>query len=100
MSDYEKGEYQSLAGTLMSLGNAVLPQAAYATSQLQQHPSGLRVKHILEENEILSEIMRLNPGIRYNKPGQIESTTVITISDASHGVQGSEYFQNGGLSDI
>lgn len=38
VSEFEKGIYRQLAGTMMYLGNEVLPQTSYATYRLQEHP--------------------------------------------------------------
>lgn len=46
-SEREIAEYWSLAGTLLYLGTAVLPQAALVTSVMQQRINQLKVIHVL-----------------------------------------------------
>lgn len=93
--DRERSEYRTLAGTLLYLGQAVLPQACYVASRLQQRLGSLTVRHLLEGNEMLRELSALRAQVTFRRPGDIDSITVCTISDASHGGNDSVYGQTG-----
>lgn len=94
----EEKEYRSLAGTLMYLGNAVVPQAALDTSLVQERLERLKVSHLLEANEALREILALHPSIRYSAPEATNEARVQTLSDASHGGAECDYGKAGRLS--
>lgn len=81
----EVSAYRGLAGTLMYMGNSVIPQAAMVTSKMQQNLGDLRVRHILEGNSAVKEIINLGPYIRYLRPSRDMVTWIISLSDAAHG---------------
>lgn len=83
-TEEEKTQYRSLAGTLLYMGNAVMPQASYVTSVLQQQISALRVKHLAQANEMVKELLQLEPVLKYMKPANIKNAIVSSFSDASH----------------
>ena len=88
-------QYRSLSGTLLYLGNAVLPQAALITSLMQQKLGSLRVQHLVDANTMLKEILQLKPWMCYHCPGSIESVTIVSFSDASHTSRDKCYGQTG-----
>lgn len=53
----EKSEYSSIAGVLVFLGQAVLPQAAMVASKIQQKLGDLRVFHLLNANKKISVLV-------------------------------------------
>lgn len=93
----EEKAYRALAGTLMFLGNGVLPQAALVTSKMQQRLGNLKVSDILDANRMTNEILRLTPTIRYAKPNSVCEVKLISLSDASHGANHEIYGQTGFL---
>ena len=85
-TDKEAKQYRSLAATLMYLGNAVLPQASYATSILQQMLPKLRIEELVKANDILKEVLALKPQIVFRAPPSPEYITeviVCSFADAS-----------------
>lgn len=96
----ENSMYRALAGTLMYLGNGTLPQAALATSLMQQRLGRLMVSHIVEGNKLLHELLKLESKITFRPPDQNAEGTVTTFSDASHGGRESSYGQTGGISGL
>lgn len=64
-TDMEEKDYRSLAGTLMYMGNAFLPQAALITSLMQQKLGRLTVEHLTAVNYMLREQLSLRAEIRY-----------------------------------
>lgn len=93
----EERSYRALAGTLMYLGNSIIPQASMATSKMQQRLGNLRVKDLVEGNLVTKEMLRLRPYIRYIRPVNVTNMRLISISDASHGGADCVYGQTGGL---
>ena len=82
----ETTQYRSLAATLMFLGNAVLPQASYATSVLEQMIAKLRVEELVIANDMLKELLSLKPHIVFKVPppvDDIQEVIVSSFSDAS-----------------
>ena len=85
-TDKEVTQYRSLAATLMYLGNAVLPQASYATSILQQMLPKLRIEELVKANDILKEVLALKPQILFKVPPKSDHITevlVCSFADAS-----------------
>ena len=85
-TDRETTQYRSLAATLMFLGNAVLPQASYATSVLQQLIPKIRVEELVVANDMLKELLSLKPKIVFKVPppvDDIQEVIVSSFSDAS-----------------
>lgn len=93
----EESAYRALAGTLMYMGNSVVPQAAMTTSKMQQHLGDLRVKHITEGNVGMKDMIDLRPYIRYRRPVGMYNMKIVSVSDASHGGGDSVYGQTGSL---
>lgn len=83
-TETEKKQYRSLAGTLLYLGNGVLPQASYVTSVLQQQISALKVRNLVDANEMVGEILQLEPTITFLQPHSVKEATISSFSDASH----------------
>lgn len=98
-SDTEKRQYRSLAGTLLYLGNGVMPQASYVTSVLQQQISALKVRHLVDANNMLGEILQLDPTLTFLKPHNVNNALISSFSDASH-PRDRDYGQSGVLSGI
>lgn len=92
----ELTQYRSLACTLMYLGNGVLPQASYVTSALQQCLPGIRVRHLIEANEMTKELLELNPWIAFRKAVEVVKVMVCTFADAGFNKNRSrDYGQSG-----
>lgn len=51
-------------------------------------------------NEILNEIVKSEPSIKFREPNNIDYSRVLTLSDASHRLHGSEYGQMGSIRGI
>ena len=87
----------------MYLGNGVLPQASFVTSMLQQIIGKVRVSHLIDANEMLAELLKMTPSIKYiaAPQGQIENVIVATFSDAAFNQStGGGYGQTGLLSGL
>lgn len=93
----EESAYRGLAGTLMYLGNAVVPQAALTTSRMQKNLGDLRVKDIIDGIRSLKEILRLRPYISYLRPNTMKPVRIVSLRDAAHGGAGKIYGQTGGI---
>lgn len=92
--------YRSLAGTLLYLGQAVIPQANLIASKMQQRLGSLHVSHIIEANAMVRELLRLKPAIMFLKAKNIKSVAITTFSDASHAGVTEVYGQSGILSGL
>lgn len=93
----EETAYRALAGTIMYLGNALMPQASMTTSKMQQKLGNLRVKDLSEGNRSMREILTLRPYIRYKRVTERTDIRIISLSDAAHGGGDSIYGQTGGI---
>ena len=82
-TENEIQQYRSLAATMMYLGNAVLPQASYATSLLQQKLPKIRVEDLITANEVLKDILSLKPQIIFRSPPSSTSITEVIVSSFS-----------------
>lgn len=71
-TEIELKQYRSLACTLMYLGNGVPPQAAYVTSAMQQIVSKVTVEQLVTVNEMLAELLKLNPWILFRAPPALQ----------------------------
>ena len=98
--DRELSEYRSLAGSLLYLGQAVLPHACYVASKMQQRINRLKVHHLRDANDMLADLKRAGATIRYIAPGDIKSVRLASFSDASHGSINETYGQTGFLSGL
>lgn len=77
-------QYRSLAGTLLYLGNGVLPQASLVVSLMQQRISGLSVKSLSEANDMLAELRKLKPNIYFRRVDNSTNVSLCSFSDAAH----------------
>lgn len=66
------------------MGNAIIPQAAYVASVLQQKISALKVLHLVEANRLLHVVKVLKPELTYLKPIAVRKAIFSSFSDASH----------------
>ena len=80
----ETKSYRALAGTLLYLGNGVLPQAALVVSIMQQRLANLKVQHVIDANDMLKDLLKLKPWITFRRPSNTDTVTYCTFSDASH----------------
>lgn len=96
----ETHDYRSLAGTLLYLGQAVLPQACYVASRMQQRLGSLRVADLIEANAMIRELGKLEPKVSFNMPDSISEIDISTLSDASHNGPSSTHGQTGIISGL
>lgn len=82
-TDKEVKLYRSLVATLMFLGNAVLPQASYATSLLQQKMPKLTFEELVLANNILKEVLSMKPQIVFKAPPHTTQITEVIVSSFS-----------------
>lgn len=75
----ELQKYRSLAFTLIYLGNGVLPQAAFVTSALQQMVPRVTVEQLVTANDMLTELLKLNPWIRFRAANKSEDVIEVLI---------------------
>lgn len=92
--------YRALADSILFLGEAVLPQATMMTSFLQQKIGQLKVKHLVEANDMLKHLLKLRPIIMFIKPVQPRNASIVRYSDASHFNGERDYGQTGVRSDL
>lgn len=67
----ELAEYRSLAGVLLYLGQAVMPQASLVASKMQQKLGALTVAHLLYANVMVTDLKKLGPALLYPLPTEI-----------------------------
>ncbi|PXF40337.1 hypothetical protein BWQ96_09958 [Gracilariopsis chorda] len=77
-------QYPILAEKLLSLGNGALPQASMAVSLLQQILARLTVKHLIEANQMVNELHRCDPLLKFPPAKSPDSVSLCTFSDAAH----------------
>lgn len=94
----EISEYRHVAGMLVYMGQAVLPQTSFVASKMQQKLGKLQVCHLLDANRMLSELKSLEPSIVYRVPEDPINVTLASFSDASHGGVDYIYGQSGFVS--
>lgn len=99
-SGEETKGYRPLAGTLLFLGQTVLPQACLVASKMQQQLGSLRITHIVDANQTVREMMKLSPSICFRKPSHISNIGVTTLSDASHCGRNETYGQTGVINGL
>lgn len=68
----------------MYMGAAVLQQAYYVTSEMQQGISRLCVQDIVDANTMLKELYILVPFLTFPKPTGLSSIAIRMSADASH----------------
>lgn len=95
----EVESFRSLAGALLWLGSAVMPQAACIASFMQQKVTRLRVHDFIEANSRLKELRDLKPYIKYQQPEQHSTSdiTVYSFSDASFNISASQSYGQTGM---
>ena len=98
-SDEETTSYRALAGTLLYLGNGVMPQASLVVSIMQQRIGNLKVQHLIDANEMLRDLLKLKPWITFRHPRNTNQVTYCTFSDASH-PNDRDYGQTGIISGL
>ena len=80
----ELKSYQASAGRLNYLGHAVLPEACFVASFLQQHVRNLRVKNLMAANESLHLVRGFYPRLLFKKLASLnKSSSYLVFSDAS-----------------
>lgn len=77
-------QYRSLCGTLLYLGNGILPQAALVVSLMQQRLPRLKVAHLVDANEMVHGLRTLDPTIVFKRVPKAENASLCALSDASH----------------
>lgn len=96
----ETQAFRSLAGTLLYLGQAVLPQACLVASKMQQRIGSLHVSDMLDANQMVKELLSLQPSLLFLSSVEDFHATLITLSDASHAGLHEVYGQTGLISGI
>lgn len=91
----ETCQHCSLAKTLLYLGQAVLPQACFKASKMQQRLRHLTVCSLITVIKMVSEFHKLHPLIFFCRPPDINNITITTITDASHCGKNVTYGQTG-----
>lgn len=76
--------YRSPAGTLLYLCNGVLPQASLVVSLMHQSLLSLRVSHLIEANDMVRDLRRLDTVIYFPKVQEAHNVIICTLSDAAH----------------
>lgn len=76
--DRERSEYRSLAGTLLYVGQSVLPQACFVASKVQQRLGLLKVGHLSVSNSILAEMKKREPRLFFRLQRGINELTIYT----------------------
>lgn len=83
-NDSETRAYRRLAGTLLYLGQPVLPQACAVASRIQQCLGSSKVLDEIEANTIVYELGSLEQTIGFRAPQDIRNVKIVTLSDSSH----------------
>lgn len=96
----EKTAFRALAGTMMYMGNSLVPQKSMITSKMQQNLGDLRVKHLLAGNRSMEKILTLRPYIRYISITGPADIRIMSLSDAAHGGSDSIYGQPVGIGGL
>ena len=89
--------FRSLAGTMLWLGKGVLPPAAYASSAMQQRLSNLKVGHVIEANDMVRDIKKLDPTLFFRQADQVKQAWVTTFSDASFNISSRKSYGQTGV---
>lgn len=84
---------------MLYLGNGALPQASYVAFSVQQRVLRLKLEHLVNDNVMLTELMRLSSTIVYRKVDSAEDVCMFSLSDASH-PNNRDYGQSGILTGI
>lgn len=84
-NERERSEYRSPAGTILYLGQAILPQACIVASKMQQKLGLLRISHLIDSNSMLKDLKALPPRLLFKYPCRRQQVIICTMSDASHG---------------
>lgn len=99
-SDAETRSFRSLAGTLLYMGQATLPQASYTASKMQQRLGSLLISDIVDANAMTRELKNLRPTILFPVVNGIQDVTIVSFSDASHAGLKDVYGQTGVLTGL
>lgn len=81
----ELKHFQGLTGTLLFVGQGVLPQDSYIASSLKQCVGQLKVKDLVSANKILCELRLLTPFILFPVPSTWENPPYFDFYEASTG---------------
>lgn len=93
----EVSTYRSLSGVLAWIGYATLPEAALASSLLQQRKSRRTVSDLCEANNMLKKLKKLNPSIYYEKPQRRKATATYSFSHAAFSISKSQSYGQTGI---
>lgn len=90
---------KSLAGVVNFLGSGALPQATYIASWMQQCTTQLTVEHLVETNNCVRELLKLDPIITFNRVcgHKVLSSYVCTFADAAFNVAKTRSYGQTGL---
>lgn len=91
--------FRSLAGALLWLGSAVMPQASCIASFMQQKVTRLRVKDITDANARLKELRDIKASIRFITPasGLRSEISVTSFSDAAFNISTCQSYGQTGM---
>lgn len=84
VSDAELHNYQSLAGSLLHFGHAVLPEPYIVASKMQQKLGWLKVAHYVDAIVMLRKLRSFKPVVSFKKPRSIWNTQDTPLSEASY----------------
>lgn len=97
----EVKELRSLAGSLLWLGAAVLPQASLTASFMQQKVARLLVRDLIDANNRLKHLRETNAKIKFNVADKDNNLTVYSFSDASFNISSYQsYGQTGKITGL
>lgn len=88
---------RSLAGALLWLGAAVMPQASCVASFMQQNINRICVRDIIDANARLKELRQLPCRIKYIAPKRHPIINICTFSDASYNISESQSYGQTGI---
>lgn len=91
--------FRSLAGTLIFLGNFVLPQAVLEVSLMQQRLAKLTLSNLIDANVMTGKLRNLLFVIRFRRTLKFTQVSLVTFSDASH-TEEKGYSQTGFITGI
>ena len=83
-TDAEKKRIREIAGSLIFIGSAVLPQASFTASWMQQKQPTATVEDLVQINLALKHLRQLPHLVRVEAPpSQPDSVSIVTFADAS-----------------
>lgn len=77
-------KYCSLAGTLLHLGSGLIHQTSLVVSRILQKIYSLRVSHFVEVTEMLADLSKRRPVIKYARVEDPISVSLCTFTDAAN----------------